>query len=290
MFRCACKLVLIGAVSTAVLVGGALKADAFWWWGHYRPAVYAYSYSVPYAVPYYTAGYCCDPCWEPCGYTTCSHYLGYRPGPVRRLLFGRYRWYYGCWTTPCVSYDACCSPVTVHHAAPAVVREPQPARRPAEPPADPAPADPPPAIREPDILDPPEEFLQPSPGPIPGNDAPVMPPAAPPGFDFDPLEPARPGNTAVPKPANSGLISIWVPYDAKVIVNGHVTESVGTRRQFVSYGLQPGYSYQYEVKAQIIRDGKILEDVRTVTLTAGDDTAVAFGFQTLPPQAVASQW
>jgi len=86
------------------------------------------------------------------------------------------------------------------------------------------------------------------------------------------------------------LISVWVPHDAKVIVNGYVTESEGSRRQFVSYGLRPGYSYKYEVKAQLIRDGKIIEDVRTVTLTAGQDMSVAFGFQSLPSQALASQW
>lgn len=297
MFRTAWKTLLIGAVAAAILAGGAMKVDAFWSWGCYRPAVY----SCHYAVPYHTASYCFDPC----GYTTCGYYLGYRPGPLRRLLFGRYRWYYGCWTTPSVSYSVCYSPVMVSEATPTVSPEPRPAAPPADPvrpPADPVPppedpgpppADPEPAVPEPAIIPQPQEIPEPAepmPGVTPENAEPALPPAAAPGFDFNPLEPRRPDSTYVPKPENSGLISVWVPHGARVIVNGHVTESKGSRRQFVSYGLQPGYSYKYEIKAQVVRDGKIIEDVRTITLTAGQDVAVAFGFQSLPSQTLAAQW
>ncbi len=279
MFRSAWKMLLIGAVAAAILAGGAMKADAFWRWGCRRPVVY----SCTYTVPYYTASHC----YAPCGYTTCGYYLGYRPGPVRRLLFGRYRWHYGCWTTPAVSYGVYYSPVVVSEVAPTIAPQPRP--------TDPAPADPMPAIPEPAIMPMPEpqevpEPAEPTPGLMPGNAEPALPPATAPGFDFNPLEPTRPGSSYVPKPGNSGLISIWVPHDAKVIVNGHVTESRGSRRQFVSYGLQSGYRYNYEVRAQVIRDGKIIEDVRTVTLTAGQDVAVAFGFQSLPSQTLAAQW
>ncbi len=143
---------------------------------------------------------------------------------------------------------------------------------------------------QPAPAEPPMEPAVPTPDPVPDTTAPMSPPAAAPGFDFNPLAPERPSSSYVPKPSNSALISVWVPYDAKVIVNGHVTESKGSRRQFVSYGLQSGYSYKYEIKAQVVRDGKILEDVRTVTLTAGEDTSVAFGFQSIPSQSLASQW
>jgi uncharacterized protein (TIGR03000 family) len=85
----------------------------------------------------------------------------------------------------------------------------------------------------------------------------------------------------------SGTLTVWVPYDAKVTVNGLETRSTGSRRQFVSYGLKSGLTYKYEVKAQIVRNGQVLEDTRTVMLTAGDINAVAFGFNT-PGQQVAS--
>lgn len=287
MFRPTWKLLLICAVATAVLAGGAMKADAFWW-NCWRPVVCS-SYC---AVPQYTATYC----YDPCGATTCGYYLGCRPGPVRRLLFGRYRWYYGCWTTPAVSYDAWYTPAIATGAVRAAEPqpappEPRPAQKPPEPPADPEPAIPEPAIiPQPQEFPMPAEPAEPGPGLIPDDRAPVLPPATAPGFQFDPLEPARPNSSYIPKPSNSALISVWVPYDAKVLVNGYPTESTGSRRQFVSYGLRPGYSYKYEIQAQVVRDGKIIEDVRTVTLTAGQDRSVAFGFPSLPSQTLAAQW
>jgi uncharacterized protein (TIGR03000 family) len=47
------------------------------------------------------------------------------------------------------------------------------------------------------------------------------------------------------------LLTVWVPYDAKVTINGMPTKSTGSRRQFVSYGLKPGYTYTYDVTASI---------------------------------------
>jgi uncharacterized protein (TIGR03000 family) len=73
-------------------------------------------------------------------------------------------------------------------------------------------------------------------------------------------------------------LTIYVPYDAKVTVNGRETRSMGSRRQYVSYGLQPGFSYKYEVRAQIVRDGKPVEEARTIVLTAGSHESIAFGF------------
>ena len=84
------------------------------------------------------------------------------------------------------------------------------------------------------------------------------------------------------------MVMVWVPYDAKVTINGLATRSVGSRRQFVSYGLKPGFSYKYEIHAEVVRDGKLVEDTRTVTLTAGETIAVAFGFNTKPAESVAS--
>lgn len=103
--------------------------------------------------------------------------------------------------------------------------------------------------------------------------------------------PALPGPT--PKSSmsseNSGVLTVWVPYDAKVTVNGIATKSTGSRRQFVSYGLQPGLSYKYVVKAEVVRDGQNVVDTRTVNLTAGDITAVAFGFNLVAPEQMASR-
>jgi hypothetical protein len=55
----------------------------------------------------------------------------------------------------------------------------------------------------------------------------------------------------------------------------------------VSFGLKPGFSYKYEVRAQIVRDGQLVEEARTVSLTAGQRFAVAFGFNK-PAESVAA--
>jgi uncharacterized protein (TIGR03000 family) len=117
-------------------------------------------------------------------------------------------------------------------------------------------------------------------GPTPA--APAMPPepGAQPATEPAPAVPGpatEPATMSSPTPETSGVVMVWVPYDAKVTINGLATRSVGSRRQFVSYGLKPGFSYKYEIHAEAISDGKIVEDNRTVTLTAGETVSVAFG-------------
>ena len=108
-----------------------------------------------------------------------------------------------------------------------------------------------------------------------------------------PTEPAPgdlpPTQTQITSPGTSGVITVWVPYGAKVTINGLKTTSVGSHRQFISHGLKPGFSYQYEIKAELVRDGRVFEDTRTVTLTAGETTAVAFGFNTATVDQIAAR-
>jgi len=228
------KILLIGAVAAIALSSAAPQADAQWWGAYYRPVAWGCCYS-PCCSPCYSVS-CYSPCYDSCGW-----YLGVRPGPIRRLLLGPYRWYWGggyssCCTIGC--WDSCCS------GAPAKAGVPTPAA--------PAPATPTPAQKP--VLDP----------VAPGN-----PPAAP-----APAEPTTSSTSA----ETSGVLTVWVPYDAKVTINGLETRSTGSRRQFVSHGLKPGFSYKYVIRAQVVHNGQLQEDTRTVTLTAGDITAVAFGF------------
>jgi uncharacterized protein (TIGR03000 family) len=135
------------------------------------------------------------------------------------------------------------------------------------------------------------------PAAMPTQPAPTMPSPTPPA----PTEPGLPG--ALPTPGaspvlpkttatsaeTSGIVTVWVPYDATVTINGLATRSTGSRREFVSYGLTPGLTYKYVVHAQVARNGQMLEDTQTVSLTAGQTTAVAFGFNAPPTEQVASR-
>jgi uncharacterized protein (TIGR03000 family) len=90
-----------------------------------------------------------------------------------------------------------------------------------------------------------------------------------------------------PSRATSGLLTVYAPADATVTVNGMVTKSTGSKREYVSYNLQAGLTYKYQVTAQIVRDGKVLEDTKEVTLTAGSRDGVAFGFNVKPDEQLA---
>jgi uncharacterized protein (TIGR03000 family) len=73
-----------------------------------------------------------------------------------------------------------------------------------------------------------------------------------------------------------------------VFINGHQTRSVGTHREYVSYGLETGLTYRYEVRAEVVRDGKTVVDTREVFLTAGARQDLAFEFGAKKAVSVAS--
>jgi uncharacterized protein (TIGR03000 family) len=95
------------------------------------------------------------------------------------------------------------------------------------------------------------------------------------------VPPLPPAHTSIePLSADSMLITVWVPDEAKVTINGLLTKSTGRLRRFVSSGVQPGHTYKYEVKAEVVREGKTVAEVQTVSLTAGERGNVAFRFNT----------
>jgi uncharacterized protein (TIGR03000 family) len=74
------------------------------------------------------------------------------------------------------------------------------------------------------------------------------------------------------------VITVSVPYDAKVTINGLLTKSTGSERKFFSSGMLPGAAYEYQVKAEVVRDGKVLVETHSVLLRAGERNSVVFGF------------
>lgn len=81
--------------------------------------------------------------------------------------------------------------------------------------------------------------------------------------------PAAP-KTSMYRPAtNSVLLTVNVPADAKVFVNGNPTTSTGARREYTSSNLQPAASYAYRVRAEFVRDGKPVSEEQIVQVSAG---------------------
>jgi len=90
------------------------------------------------------------------------------------------------------------------------------------------------------------------------------------------IEQQKPATGTILEPKSTGILTgnatltVNVPSDAKVFVNGHETTSKGAQRQFISRNLEPGFKYTYEIRAEAIRDGELAETVETVRLTAGE--------------------
>ena len=74
------------------------------------------------------------------------------------------------------------------------------------------------------------------------------------------------------------MLTVSVPTEARVFVNGLPTRSTGSERRYASLGLANGHSYRYEVRAVVERGEQTQEQTRVVTLRAGRTTHLDFDF------------
>ena len=107
--------------------------------------------------------------------------------------------------------------------------------------------------------------------------SPVDPSVAPPA-GAAPMAPAPAPGTTTSNTRADGLLSVNVPQDAKVFVNGQATTSTGENRQYVSRDLNTGFNYTYEVRAELVRDGRTVEQVKKIDVRAGETANLAFDF------------
>jgi uncharacterized protein (TIGR03000 family) len=83
----------------------------------------------------------------------------------------------------------------------------------------------------------------------------------------------------VAKPAietGAAMLTVAVPMEAKVTVNGHETTSGGLVRQFKSRGLKEGYVYTYVVEATYLVNGEETKESKSVKLRTGDNQRIEF--------------
>jgi uncharacterized protein (TIGR03000 family) len=97
------------------------------------------------------------------------------------------------------------------------------------------------------------------------------------------LPPTPPAPSTPPAPAsaaraNQATLTVSVPSDAKVYVNGQLTRSTGAERRYVSRGLRNDVGYVYEVRAEWTRDGETLQQTKVVRLESGAAEHLAFDF------------
>lgn len=89
-------------------------------------------------------------------------------------------------------------------------------------------------------------------------------PAAPAAQPPAEKKPAKDDSAAVE--ADSALLTVSVPEDAVVVVNGFQTKAIGLVRQFKSSGLKPGLVYNYEVQVTYNVDGAERTESKSIKL------------------------
>jgi uncharacterized protein (TIGR03000 family) len=85
-----------------------------------------------------------------------------------------------------------------------------------------------------------------------------------------------PTNGASIGSGRAAILSVRVPAEAKLYVNGMLTRSTGSERRYISNGLRPGFNYTYELRAQTERNGQMVEERKVVQLQAGQTAEVDF--------------
>jgi len=82
-----------------------------------------------------------------------------------------------------------------------------------------------------------------------------------------------PGATEKPKMKeasdSSARISIEVPEDAKLFIDGKLMSGTSTVRNYYTPALQPGQSYFYDVRIEMLKDGKTVAKEKKVIVQAG---------------------
>lgn len=80
-------------------------------------------------------------------------------------------------------------------------------------------------------------------------------------------------------------LTVSVPGNSNLYVNGKLTTSTGSVRQFVSRGLVAGKSYKFDIRAELqAADGQTLTEQRSVVVTAGarEQLQIAFADSNVP--------
>jgi uncharacterized protein (TIGR03000 family) len=114
----------------------------------------------------------------------------------------------------------------------------------------------------------------------------------------DPICAAAPNGGPPPGPAAAPvrltetdvILSVHVPPDAVVRINGVKTTQTGPRREFMSSGLSPGRTYTFDVNVQWTGpDGRGRELERRLTVQGGERRTMDFTMPPSPRQDVPAQ-
>jgi uncharacterized protein (TIGR03000 family) len=116
---------------------------------------------------------------------------------------------------------------------------------------------------------------------VPSESAPLMmPPAGAPGT----TPPGKIETVPQPKPTSSGLLQnnrarvlVDLPADAKLYIDDQLMKTTSEHRTFNTPRLDVTQTYYYELRAEVVRDGKPVTMTKRITLKAGEVVRARFG-------------
>jgi uncharacterized protein (TIGR03000 family) len=76
-------------------------------------------------------------------------------------------------------------------------------------------------------------------------------------------------------PTRAKLI-VELPTDAKLFIDDQLMKSTATTRSFNTPALEVGTSYYYDLRVEVVRDGKTYEGTKRVVIRAGEQVRAAF--------------
>jgi uncharacterized protein (TIGR03000 family) len=80
-----------------------------------------------------------------------------------------------------------------------------------------------------------------------------------------------------PKPGDvSARVTVNLPSDARLWVDAVECPLPSSVRSFNTPALNPGQRYAYNIKAEIVRDGRTITETQRVVLTPGQESRVDF--------------
>ncbi len=94
------------------------------------------------------------------------------------------------------------------------------------------------------------------------------------------------GATVAQAADNEATLLVTLPEDATLTIDDEETTSTSANRVFISPALEQGKEYEYTLKAQVVRDGKVQVATAKVTVRPGETSQVEL---TVPAQGVAAQ-
>jgi uncharacterized protein (TIGR03000 family) len=76
--------------------------------------------------------------------------------------------------------------------------------------------------------------------------------------------------------ATKAKLIVELPADAKLFIDDQPMKTLSAKRVFSTPTLQKGQAYYYEMRAEIVRDGKTITESKKVVVNAGAEIPVTF--------------